>query len=204
MDRMFFANSGAESIEAALKLARKRTGKKGFIAAEHCFHGRTMGALSITHKEKYRAPFEPLVPGAKFVPYGNADAIRRSLDGGRGRRSARAHTGRRRRPDTAEGLPGGSQGDLRQGRILLIFDEVQTGMGRTGKWFAKEHSGVEPDIMCVAKGIAGGYPMGVMAAQEGIASAFRKGDHASTFGGNALGMRRLAGDHTRHRGRAPS
>jgi acetylornithine/N-succinyldiaminopimelate aminotransferase len=187
MDRVFFCNSGTESVEAAMKLARKRTGKKGFIAAEHCFHGRTMGALSITHKEKYRAPFEPLVPGAKFVPYGDADAIRRSLKG-----------------DVAAVILEPVQGEggiqippknyLEEVReicdkadTLLIFDEVQTGMGRTGKWFAKEHSGVEPDIMCIAKGIAGGFPMGVMVAQEGIASAFRKGDHASTFGGNALG-----------------
>jgi acetylornithine/N-succinyldiaminopimelate aminotransferase len=187
MDRVFFANSGAESVEAAMKLARKRTGKKGFIAAEHCFHGRTMGALSVTHKSKYREPFEPLVPGSKFVPYGDADAIRRALNG-----------------DVAAVILEPIQGEggvqippknyLEEVReicdkagTLLIFDEVQTGMGRTGKWFAKEHSGVEPDIMCVAKGIAGGFPMGVMVAREGIASAFRKGDHASTFGGNALG-----------------
>ncbi len=187
MDRIFFANSGAESVEAAMKLARKRTGKKGFIAAEHCFHGRTMGALSITHKSKYREPFEPLVPGAKFVPYGDADAIRRSLNG-----DVAAVV---LEPVQGEGgvqIP--PKGYLEEAReacdkagTLLIFDEVQTGMGRTGKWFAREHSGVEPDIMCVAKGIAGGFPMGIMAAQEGIASAFTKGDHASTFGGNALG-----------------
>jgi len=121
------------------------------------------------------------------VPYGDADAIRRALNG-----------------DVAAVILEPVQGEggvqippknyLQEVReicdkagTLLIFDEVQTGMGRTGKWFAKEHSGVEPDIMCVAKGIAGGFPMGVMVAQEGIASAFRKGDHASTFGGNALG-----------------
>ena len=187
MDRIFFANSGTESVEAALKLARKSTGKKGFIAAEHCFHGRTMGALSITHKSRYREPFEPLVPGAKFVPYGDADAIKRSLKG-----DVAAVV---LEPVQGEGgviLP--PEGYLQEVReicdkagTLLIFDEVQTGMGRTGKWFAKEHSGVEPDIMCVAKAIAGGYPMGIMAAQEGVASAFRKGDHASTFGGNPLG-----------------
>ncbi len=187
MDRIFFANSGTESIEAALKLARKMTGKKGFIAAEHCFHGRTMGALSITHKDRYRMPFEPLVPGAKFVPYGNADAIRRALDGDIAAVVLE--------PVQGEGgvqiPPKGYLQEVREicdkAGVLLIFDEVQTGMGRTGKWFAKEHSGVEPDIMCVAKAIAGGYPMGIMAAQEGVASVFRKGDHASTFGGNALG-----------------
>ncbi|WP_174590655.1 acetylornithine transaminase [Methanocella conradii] len=187
MDRVFFANSGTESIEAALKLARKATGKKGFIAAEHCFHGRTMGALSITHKAKYREPFEPLVPGARFVPYGDADAIRRALDNDVAAvvlEPIQGEGGVRMPPD-------GYLEEVREAcdraGVLLIFDEVQTGMGRTGKWFAKEYSGVEPDIMCVAKGIAGGFPMGIMAAQEGVASAFRKGDHASTFGGNALG-----------------
>jgi acetylornithine/N-succinyldiaminopimelate aminotransferase len=186
MDRIFFANSGAESVEAAMKLARKVTGKKGFIAAEHCFHGRTMGALSITHKAKYREPFEPLVPGARFVPYGDADAIRRALNG-----DVAAVV---LEPVQGEGgvqiPPKGYLEEVRElcdkAGVLLIFDEVQTGMGRTGKWFAKEHSGVEPDIMCVAKAIAGGFPMGIMAAQEGVANAFRKGDHASTFGGNPL------------------
>lgn len=187
MDRVFFANSGTESIEAALKLARKATGKKGFIAAEHSFHGRTMGALSITHKAKYREPFEPLVPGAKFVPYGDTDAIRRALDNDVAAvvlEPIQGEGGVRMPPD-------GYLEEVREAcdraGVLLIFDEVQTGMGRTGKWFAKEYSGVEPDIMCVAKGIAGGFPMGIMAAQEGVASAFMKGDHASTFGGNALG-----------------
>jgi acetylornithine/N-succinyldiaminopimelate aminotransferase len=187
MDRIFFANSGAESIEAALKLARKRTGKKGFIAAEHCFHGRTMGALSITHKSKYREPFEPLVPGARFVPYGDADAIRRSLDGDVAAVILEPIQGEGGVRIPPEGYLAEVREACDKAGTSLIFDEVQTGMGRTGKWFAKEHSGVEPDIMCVAKGIAGGFPMGIMAAQEGIASAFTKGDHASTFGGNALG-----------------
>jgi acetylornithine/N-succinyldiaminopimelate aminotransferase len=187
MDRVFFANSGAESLEAAMKLARKRTGKKGFIAAEHCFHGRTMGALSITHKSKYREPFEPLVPGARFVPYGDADAIRRSLNGDVAAVVLEPVQGEGGVQIPPEGYLEEAREACDKAGVLLIFDEVQTGMGRTGKWFAKEHSGVEPDIMCVAKGIAGGFPMGIMAAQEGIASAFGKGDHASTFGGNPLG-----------------
>lgn len=186
MDRVFFANSGTESIEAALKLARKETGNKGFIATEHCFHGRTMGALSITHKAKYRQPFEPLVPGAQFVPYGDAQAIRDTMDS-----------------DTAAVILEPVQGEggvnippkdyLKEVKkicdkagVVLIFDEVQTGMGRTGKWFGKDHFDVQPDIMCVAKGIAGGFPMGVMMATEEMAKAFGKGDHASTFGGNPL------------------
>jgi acetylornithine/N-succinyldiaminopimelate aminotransferase len=186
MGRIFFCNSGTEAIEASLKLARKYTENTGFIATEHCFHGRTMGALSITHKEKYRKPFEPLVPGAKFVPYGSAEAILDALDA-----------------DTAAVILEPVQGEggvnipqkdyLRDVRkicdkagIALIFDEVQTGMGRTGKWFGKDHFGVQPDIMCVAKGIAGGFPMGIMAATEEVASSFTRGDHASTFGGSPL------------------
>ncbi len=186
MDRVFFCNSGTEAVEAALKLARKNTENKGFIAAEHCFHGRTMGALSITHKDKYRRPFEPLVPGASFVPYGDAEAIRNEIDS-----------------DTAAVIIEPVQGEgginipqkdyLKEVKkicdradIVLIFDEVQTGMGRTGKWFAKDHWGVQPDVMCVAKGIAGGFPMGVMMATENVAKSFTKGDHASTFGGSPL------------------
>jgi acetylornithine/N-succinyldiaminopimelate aminotransferase len=186
MDKVFFCNSGTEAIEAALKLSRKNTENKGFIATEHCFHGRTMGALSITHKEKYRKPFEPLVPGASFVPYGDAEAIRNKIDS-----------------DTAAVIIEPIQGEggvnipqkdyLKEVKkicdradIVLVFDEVQTGMGRTGKWFGKDHFGVQPDVMCVAKGIAGGFPMGVMMATDDVAKSFVKGDHASTFGGNPL------------------
>ncbi len=186
MDKVFFCNSGTEAIEAALKLSRKNTENKGFIATEHCFHGRTMGALSITYKEKYRKPFEPLVPGASFVPYGDAEAIRNKIDS-----------------DTAAVIIEPIQGEggvnipqkdyLKEVKkicdradIVLVFDEVQTGMGRTGKWFGKDHFGVQPDVMCVAKGIAGGFPMGVMMATDDVAKSFVKGDHASTFGGNPL------------------
>jgi acetylornithine/N-succinyldiaminopimelate aminotransferase len=185
IDRVFFCNSGTEAVEGALKLARKATGKKEFIAAEHAFHGRTRGALSVTHKEKYRKPFEPLAP-AVFVPYNDADAIRAAIT-----------------EDTAgvilEPLQGEagviipSDGYLREVReicdetgTLLILDEVQTGFGRTGKWFAREHSGIEPDIMTLAKAMGGGFPMGAVLAREDVAANFGRGDHASTFGGNAL------------------
>jgi acetylornithine/N-succinyldiaminopimelate aminotransferase len=185
IDRVFFCNSGTEAVEGALKLARKATGKKEFIAAEHAFHGRTRGALSVTHKEKYRKPFEPLAP-AVFVPYNDADAIRAAIT-----------------EDTAgvilEAVQGEggviipSDGYLREVReicdvtkTLLILDEVQTGFGRTGKWFAREHSGIEPDIMTIAKAMGGGFPMGAMLAREDVAASFGRGDHASTFGGNAL------------------
>ena len=185
MDRVFFCNSGAEAVEGALKLARKASGKKRFIAAEHAFHGRTRGALSVTHKEKYRKPFEPLAP-AQFVPYNDADAIREAIN-----------------EDTAGVILEPIQGEagviipsedyLKEVReicddtgTLLILDEVQTGFGRTGKWFAREHSGIKGDITTIAKAMGGGFPMGAMLAREEVAVNFGRGDHASTFGGNAL------------------
>ncbi len=185
MDRVFFCNSGTEAVEGALKLARKATGKKEFIAAEHAFHGRTRGALSVTHKEKYRKPFEPLAP-AVFVPYNDADAIRAAI--------TEDTAGVILEPVQGEaGVIIPSDGYLREVReicdetgTLLILDEVQTGFGRTGKWFAREHSGIEPDIMTLAKAMGGGFPMGAMLAREDVAANFGRGDHASTFGGNAL------------------
>jgi acetylornithine/N-succinyldiaminopimelate aminotransferase len=185
MDRVFFCNSGTEAVEGALKLARKASGKREFVAAEHAFHGRTRGALSVTHKEKYRKPFEPLAP-AVFVPYNDADAIRQAING-----------------DTAGVILEPIQGEggviiptddyLKEVReicdetgTLLILDEVQTGFGRTGKWFAREHSGIRADIMTLAKAMGGGFPMGAMLAREDVEANFVRGDHASTFGGNAL------------------
>ncbi len=185
MDRIFFCNSGTEAVEGALKLARKVSGKKEFIAAEHAFHGRTRGALSVTHKEKYRKPFEPLAP-AVFVTYNDADAIRSAIN----ERTA----GVILEPIQGEGgviIP--SDDYLKEVReicdekdALLIMDEVQTGFGRTGKWFAAEHSGIRGDITTLAKAMGGGFPMGAMLAHEDIAVKFQRGDHASTFGGNAL------------------
>ncbi len=185
LDRVFFCNSGAEAVEGALKLARKASGKKEFIATEHAFHGRTRGALSVTHKEKYRKPFEPLAP-AVFVPYNDTDAIRAAIN--------ENTAGVILEPMQGEGgviIP--SDGYLKEVRkicdekdTLLILDEVQTGFGRTGKWFAKEHSDIIPDIMTTAKAMGGGFPMGAMLAREDVAANFVRGDHASTFGGNSL------------------
>lgn len=185
MDRVFYCNSGAEAVEGALKLARKASGKKEFIATEHAFHGRTLGALSVTHKEKYRKPFEPLAP-AIFVPYNDANAIRSAI--------TNDTAGVILEPIQGEGgviIP--SDGYLKEVReicdekgTLLILDEVQTGFGRTGKWFAREHAGITPDIMTTAKAMGGGFPMGAMLAKEEVAANFVRGDHASTFGGSAL------------------
>ncbi|WP_370573108.1 acetylornithine transaminase [Methanomethylovorans sp.] len=184
MERAFFCNSGAEAVEAAMKLARVITGKTDFIAAERSFHGRTMGSLSVTYKEMYRAPFRPLVQEEIFVPYDNADAMAEAIT----QKTAAIII----EPIQGEGgvhVP--SEGYLQEVRricdehgILLIFDEVQTGFGRTGKWFCKDHFGIQPDIMCMAKAMGGGFPMGGIVAKKGI--AFSKGQHASTFGGNPL------------------
>lgn len=186
LDKVFFCNSGAEAVEAALKLARKASNKTDFIAAHGSFHGRSMGALSVTSKEKYRKSFEPLTPGTKFVPYSDAEEIKNAIT-----------------PKTAAvilepiqgegGVNVPSDGYLRAVReicddsdTLLIFDEVQTGFGRTGRWFASIHWEVQPDIMVLAKAIAGGLPMGAMVAKNDVAQKFQIGDHASTFGGNPL------------------
>ncbi len=185
MEKVFFCNSGTEAVEAALKLARKASGKKEFIAAEHAFHGRTRGALSVTHKEKYRKPFEPLAP-AVFVPYNDADAIREAIN--------EDTAGVILEPIQGEaGVIIPSQDYLKEVReicdekgTLLILDEVQTGFGRTGKWFGSEHSGIKGDITTLAKAMGGGFPMGAMLAREDVAENFGRGDHASTFGGNAL------------------
>lgn len=184
MSRLFFCNSGTEAVEAALKLARVTTGKTEFIAAENSFHGRTMGALSVTSKKIYRDPFKPLIQKDNFVPYNNVDVISAAITN----ETAAVII----EPIQGEGgvyVPSDSY--LQEVRelcdkkdILLIFDEVQTGFGRTGKWFCKDHSKVQPDIMCMAKALAGGFPMGGIVARDGI--SFTKGQHASTFGGNPL------------------
>lgn len=184
MDRVFFCNSGTEAVEAAMKLARVTSRKTDFIAVEHSFHGRTMGALSLTYKDMYRAPFKPLVQEEMFVPFNDPQAISDSIT----KNTAAVII----EPIQGEGgINVASESYLKDVRricddteTLLIFDEVQTGFGRTGKWFCKEHFGVEPDIMTMAKAIGGGFPMGAIAAREGI--AFERGQHAATFGGGPL------------------
>ena len=191
-DRVFFCNSGAEANEAAIKLTRKYFKEAGeghrfrIISMEQSFHGRTMATLSATGQEKVRHGFDPLLEGFDFVPFNDVDAIRARIG-----------------PATCAVLLEPIQGEggvccpapefLKQVRtlcdeagLLLIFDEIQTGMGRTGKLFAYEHFGVTPDIMTLAKALANGLPMGAMLAKEQVASAFNPGAHASTFGGTPI------------------
>ena len=190
-DRVFFCQSGAEANEAALKLARRFHYDQGserfeFITALQSFHGRTFGALTATGQEKYHKGFAPLLPGFSYVPYGDIGAMEQAL----GDKTAAVML----EPIQGEGgvrIP--PTGYLQKVRalcdargILLIFDEVQTGMGRTGKVMAHEHEGVTPDIATLAKGIAGGLPLGVMLAKEEVAKVLVPGSHATTFGGNPV------------------
>jgi acetylornithine/N-succinyldiaminopimelate aminotransferase len=185
MDRAFFCNSGAESVEAALKLARRATARSEIVAAVHSFHGRTLGSLGATHKPVYREPFRPLQE-AYFVPYDDPEALKSAV--------SKETSALILEPVQGEGGVNVPKPEyLRAAReicddcgALLILDEVQTGFGRTGKWFGKEHSGVLPDVMTLAKGIAGGLPMGAMLAAESVTDVFQRGDHASTFGGGPL------------------
>lgn len=182
LKKCFFCNSGAEANEAAIKLAKKITGKKGFIVCKGAFHGRTHAALSATWKQAYKDPFLPLVEGFVFVDYDNPQAIENAIC-----------------PDTAAVMLEPIQGDggvivpkdgylqevseiCKKKGVLLILDEVQTGNGRTGKYFAYQHAGIIPDIVTTAKGIANGVPFGACISNY----EFEKGNHASTFGGNPL------------------
>jgi len=184
LDKVFFANSGAEAIEASIKLAKKITGRDVFISAYNSFHGRTFGALSLTGQEKYRKKFEPLMNRVKYVKYGNEEEIKEAIN----KKVAAVVL----EPVQGEGgviVP--PEGYLKAVRdicdekgVLLIFDEVQTGFGRTGKLFACQRFSVTPDIMAFAKAAGGGLPIGGIMAREGL--EFDVGEHASTFGGNPL------------------
>jgi len=186
LDRVFLSNSGAESVEFALKLARRSTGKPGIIAMMGAFHGKTMGALSATWKKKYRKPFEPLVPGFKHVPFGDIERVEKAISEDTAAvitEPIQGEGGIRVPPD--DFLPALRELCDERG-ILLIVDEVQTGLGRTGRMFACEHWGIEPDILCLAKAIASGIPMGVTMARGEVMSSIGVGEHSSTFGGGPV------------------
>lgn len=193
-DRVFFCNSGAEANEAAIKLARKYTHETlsspacEIITMEQSFHGRTLATVTATGQQKFHRGFEPLVPGFRYVPFDDVAALADAIIGNTCAVMVE--------PIQGEGgvrMP--SADYLRKVRelcndrgILLILDEVQTGMGRTGDLFAYERTGITPDIMTLAKGLGNGFPVGAMLATERIASAFVPGSHATTFGGNPLAM----------------
>ena len=183
--RVFLCNSGTEAVEAAIKFARITTGRTGIIAAMRGFHGRTMGALSATWEKKYREPFEPLVPGYTHVPYNNLDALDAAVTEDTAAVILEVVQGEGGvNPGQAEYLRG-AQAICRARGALLILDEVQTGFGRTGRMFAFQHYGLAPDLVCLAKSIAGGLPMGAVLIGERVGK-LPPGVHGSTFGGNPL------------------
>jgi len=190
--RVFFCNSGTEANEAAIKLARKwafdggRKGAHEFVVVEGSFHGRTYGGLSATAQPRFHRGFEPMLPGFQAVPFGEIDALDRALTGTvcaflvepmQGESGVRVHP---------PGYLERAFALCRERGILLVADEIQTGMGRTGAFLASSHFGIEPDIVTFAKGLANGLPLGAVVAREEVASAFAPGSHGSTFGGNPV------------------
>jgi acetylornithine/N-succinyldiaminopimelate aminotransferase len=199
LDRAFFANSGTEAIEGALKLARAaghatgnyigETEKNLVIAIENSFHGRTMGALALTAQPKYRKGFEPMLEGVRFVPRNDVEALRAAMDN--------RVCGIMVEPIQGEGGIQVSSTEFLQAcreaadqfNAALIFDEIQCGMGRTGRLFAFEHFGVKPDVVCIAKPMAAGFPMGAFLTNEKFAQHMTPGKHGTTFGGGPLACR---------------
>ena len=186
LDKIFFSNSGAEAVETALKFSRKFSGKPGVISMNGGYHGKTLGALSVTSGEKYRRPFEPLLDHIKFVPYGNTSKLVDSIDDKTGTVILEPVQGE-------SGIimpPSGFIQEVREicskRSLVLIFDEIQSGFGRTGKMWAAENWNTIPDVVCVAKGIAGGFPMGLTITKNEIIESMKIGEHSSTFAGNPL------------------
>jgi acetylornithine aminotransferase len=183
--RVFFAQSGAEANEAAMKLSR-RTGKYRIVAAQGAFHGRTMGALSMTGQPSKREPFLPLVKGVKHVPYGDIKAMRRAITSKTAMVILEPIMGEAGVIVPPEDYLAQVRELCTQKGALLVIDAVQTGMGRTGDWFGYEYSGITPDVITLAKGLGGGLPLGAMIAIGDAAQLFVAGDHGSTFGGNPI------------------
>jgi acetylornithine/N-succinyldiaminopimelate aminotransferase len=195
LDRAFFCNSGTEAWEAAMKLARAHSALKRsegqvmgtrFLAIDNSFHGRTMGALSTTHKEKYREPFEPLVPGVDFVRFNDVDHLRASFSSDVCAILMEVIQGEGGiRPVSQEFIAAARELTKSTG-ALLVVDEIQAGFGRTGKWCAYQHFGVQPDVTTLAKPLAGGLPLGAMLCTEEASRAIHPGLHGTTFGGGPL------------------
>jgi len=184
--RAFLTNSGTEAVEGAIKLAHRATGRKVFVSTKSAFHGRTLGALQVIGTPKHRDPYAPLLPEQILVPFDDLAAAKRAVD-----RSVAAFIVE---PVQGEGGVNVPSPDYLRGLrelcdasgALLIFDEVQTGVGRTGKWFACEHEGVDPDVMTLGKGLGGGFPVAAFLTTEAVARTVSLGDHGTTFGGNPL------------------
>ncbi len=189
LQKTFFTNSGTESVEAALKFSRKYTSKPGVLALNGGYHGKTFGSLSVTYNEKYRKSFLPLLDNMQFIPYSESNMISETLT--KSNKKIGAVIVEPIQGETGIIMP--PSGFLKEIRnicnendLVLIFDEIQSGLGRTGKMWAGQHWDVEPDIMCLAKGIAGGVPMGITVMRSEILDCLKVGEHSSTFAGNPL------------------
>jgi acetylornithine/LysW-gamma-L-lysine aminotransferase len=185
MPRVFLCNSGTEAVEGALKIARLRTGRPGIVAAMRGFHGRTMGALSTTWNKTYRSPFEPLLPHVTHIPYNNPERLAEALNDTIGAVILEPVQGEGGVYPAQEGYLQAAQALCQANGSLLIIDAVQTGFGRTGTFFGFEQDGIRPDLVCLAKSIAGGLPMGAVLMSENI-GPLPPASHGSTFGGSPL------------------
>ena len=186
LSKIFFSNSGAESIEAALKFARKFSQKTGVVSMYGGYHGKTIGALSVTYNSKYRKSFSSLLEGVKFVPFGDISSLAEAIDESIGTVIIEPIQGESGIIMPPEGYVKAVREVCTEKKLVLIFDEIQTGLGRTGKMWAGENWSAVPDIMCIAKGIASGIPTGVTFVKEEIANCMNLGEHSSTFGGNPI------------------
>ncbi|HEX5921280.1 MAG TPA: aspartate aminotransferase family protein [Nitrososphaeraceae archaeon] len=186
LGKIFFSNSGAESIEAALKFSRKYSQKSGVISMYGGYHGKTFGALSVTHNSKYRKPFNPLLEGVKFVPFGDISSLTDAIDESIGTVILEPIQGESGIIMPPEGYVKAVRDLCTEKKLVLIFDEIQTGLGRTGKMWAGQNWNAVPDIMCIAKGIASGVPAGVTFVNDEIANCMNLGEHSSTFAGNPI------------------
>jgi len=191
-DKVFFCNSGAEANEGAMKLARKYAKEKmegdryEIITMDRSFHGRTLATLTATAQEKFHKGYAPLMPGFKYIPFSDIGAVRRAIDSKTCAVMVEPIQGEGGVNCPSEGYLKALREICDERGVLLIFDEVQVGMGRTGKLFAYEHEGVQPDMLTLAKSLAGGVPIGALLINKKVAESFGPGDHASTFGGNPL------------------
>jgi acetylornithine/N-succinyldiaminopimelate aminotransferase len=186
--RVFFANSGAEANEAAIKLVRRMAGpgRPVIVAAERSFHGRTMGSLALTGKESIRAPFGPFGLTVRFVSYGDADALRAAVGPDVAAVFLEPGLGESGVVPAPEGYLLAARQACDEAGALLVLDEIQSGIGRTGAWFAHQAAGVRPDVLTLAKGLGGGLPIGMCVGLGAAGTGFARGDHGSTFGGNPV------------------
>jgi predicted acetylornithine/succinylornithine family transaminase len=187
--RVFFSNSGTEAVEAAIKFARRigrAAGRSELVAFEHAFHGRTLGALSLTWTAKYREPFEPLLPGVRFCPREDLEAARSLIGPGTAAVFLEPVQGEGGVRPAGTAFVQGLAALCRERGALFVCDEIQCGLGRTGRMFAYEHFGVTPDVLTLAKPLGGGLPLGATLLREDLASRLQVGDHGSTFGGNPV------------------